>query len=115
MSPESGGSPTEESMDLLSLIIQRLNEVYGIELCKEDEVDLKNVSQRMSKNLELELVMVGQNSDDDKKDFFNKLLKDEVSEYYGDRLDFYKKIMNTKVFPMILEGMYREYGRGLRK
>ena len=82
---------------------------------KKDEVDLKNVSQRMSKNLELELVMVGQNSDDDKKDFFNKLLKDEVSEYYGDRLDFYKKIMNTKVFPMILEGMYREYGRGLRK
>jgi len=27
---------------------------------------------------------------------------------YGDRLDFYKKIMNPKVFPMILEGMYKD-------
>ena len=36
---------------------------------------------------------------------------------YGDRLDFYKKIMNPKVFPMILEGMYKdirkEYVEGL--
>jgi len=55
--------------------------------------------------------MKGNNSEDDKKDFFNKVLKDKGSDYYGDRLDFYKKIMNTKVFPMILEGMYKEYGK----
>ena len=55
--------------------------------------------------------MVGNNSQDDKYDFFKKTTKDEVSEYYGDRLDFYKKVMNEKVFPMILDGMYREYNR----
>ncbi|MGB1102288.1 MAG: type I restriction endonuclease subunit R [Crocinitomicaceae bacterium] len=115
MSPEGGGGGIEESLDLLSHIIERINEVYGIELSEEDKLDLKNVSERIGKNEELELVMNGNNSEDDKKDFFNKLLKDEVSEYYGDRLDFYKKIMNTKVFPMILEGMYRDYSRELRK
>ena len=36
---------------------------------------------------------------------------DFVSEYYGDRLDFYKKITNLKVFPMIMEGLYKEYNR----
>jgi type I restriction enzyme, R subunit len=115
MTPESGSSKKEENLDLLSLIIQRINEVYGIELSEEDKIDLKNVSERIGKNEELSLVMKGNNTDDDKKDFFNKLLKDEVSEYYGDRLDFYKKIMNTKVFPMILEGMFKEYSRGFRK
>tara|TARA_R110001592_G_scaffold166480_1_gene401579 strand:- start:3967 stop:6924 length:2958 start_codon:yes stop_codon:yes gene_type:complete len=115
ISPEGGGKASEEELDLLSHIISRINEVYGIELSDEDKLDLKNVSERMGKNDELVSVMKGKNSDDDKRDFFNKVLKDEVSEYYGDRLDFYKKIMNTKVFPMILEGMYKDYSRGVSK
>lgn len=115
MTPEGGGGGKEELRDLLSHIIERINEVYGIELTEEDKLDLKNVTQRMEKNDELLLIMNGNNTEDDKRDFFNKVLKDEVSEYYGDRLDFYKKIMNTKVFPMILEGMFKEYSRGLRR
>ena len=55
--------------------------------------------------------MTGNNSEDDKRDFFTSILRDEVSEYYGDRLGFYKKIMNLKVFPMIMEGLYKDYNR----
>ena len=55
------------------------------------------------------------NSESDKKDWFKKEFGGEVSEYYGDRLDFYKKIMNPKVFPMILEGMYKDYNKDIRK
>lgn len=113
MTPEGGGTRPEDSLDLLSHIIERINEVYGIELSDEDKIDLQHVSERLSKNEDLNQVMKGNNSEDDKRDFFNKLLKDEVSEYYGDRLDFYKKIMNTKVFPMILEGMYKDFTREL--
>jgi sugar (pentulose or hexulose) kinase len=47
--------------------------------------------------------------------WFKKEFGGEVSEYYGDRLDFYKKIMNPKVFPMILEGMYKDYNKDIRK
>jgi type I restriction enzyme R subunit len=111
MSPDSGGIVNEPELDLLSHIIQRINEVYGIELSDEDILDLKHVSDRMNQNQELESVMVGNNSEDDKRDFFKKVVKDEVSEYYGDRLGFYKKIMDTKVFPMILDGLYKEYRR----
>ena len=97
----------------LSHIIARINEVYGVELSEEDKLDLENVSKRLNENEELQKVMKGNNSAFDKKDFFRKVTKDEVSEYYGDRLDFYKKVMNSKVFPMILEGLYSEYsGRG---
>ncbi|WP_228850801.1 type I restriction endonuclease subunit R [Aegicerativicinus sediminis] len=108
---DSGGLKAEEEKNLLSYIIERINEVYGIDLSEEDRLDLQNVTERLDKNEELNAVMKGNNSEYDRKDYFKKVLKDEVSEYYGDRLEFYKKIMNTKVFPMILDGMYREYKR----
>ena len=60
-------------------------------------------------------VMKGNNSESDKKDWFKKELGSEVSEYYGDRLGFYQKIMDPKVFPMILEGIYKDYNRNLIK
>lgn len=113
MSPDGSGYSRDEEMDLLSHIIERINEVYGVELTGEDQIDLEHVSQRMSKNEELRQVMTGNNTDYDKRDFFISILRDEVSEYYGDRLDFYKKIMNQKVFPMILEGLFKEYRRGM--
>jgi hypothetical protein len=39
---------------ICSHIIQRVNEVYGIELSDEDRLDLKNVAERMNKNEELQ-------------------------------------------------------------
>jgi type I restriction enzyme R subunit len=114
ISDDGTGAVQEPEYDLLSQIINRINEVYGIELSEEDKVDLEHVAQRMEDNTELVQVLKGDNSEYDKKDFFNKVFKDEVSEYYGDRLDFYKKIMNPKVFPMIMEGMYKEHKREAR-
>lgn len=117
LSPIYGGAEgpvQEEPMSLLSHIIKRINEVYGIELSKEDELDLRNVSDRLFSNEELLSVMNGNNSEDDKKTFFDNLLRDEVTEYYGDRLDFYKKVMNKKIFPMILDGLYRDYLKHLK-
>lgn len=117
--PIYGGSGdikgNEVSMDLLSHIIERINEVFGIELTQEDKVDLKQVTERLEQNGELSLVMKGDNSESDKMDFYKKLLKGEFTEYYGDRLDFYKKVMNPKIFPVIFEGMYREFNRAIDK
>ena len=115
MSGGTGGGIGEPELDLLSHIIQRINEVYGIELSEEDKVDLKQVTERLKNNDDLVSVMMGDNSESDKKDWFKKEFGGEVSEYYGDRLDFYKKIMNPKVFPMILEGMYKDYNNDIRK
>jgi type I restriction enzyme R subunit len=115
ISGETGGGIDEPELDLLSRIIQRINEVYGIELSEEDKVDLKQVTERLKNNDDLVSVMMGDNSESDKKDWFKKEFGGEVSEYYGDRLDFYKKIMNPKVFPMILEGMYKDYNKDIRK
>ena len=113
--PIYGGSGdikgNEVSMDLLSHIIKRINEVFGIELSEEYKIDVQHVKQRMHNNEELSLVMKGDNSESDKMDFYEKSLKEEFTEYYADKLDFYKMVMNPKIFPVIFEGMYREFYR----
>ena len=50
----------------------------------------------------------GNNSEDVKKEYFNNLFKDTVVDYHGDRMDFYKNVMNKTVFPMLVDFMYKE-------
>jgi hypothetical protein len=58
--------------------------------------------------------MRGNNSEDNKRDYFNNLVKDIVGDYYTDRMDFYKKVVDQRIFPMLLDVMYQEYRRGKR-
>jgi type I restriction enzyme R subunit len=103
----------EEDRELLSEIIKRVNEVFGIELTQEDKLDIGNVEKRLENHEELRSVMFGNNSEDAKKEFFNSLVKESFTDYYSDRLDFYKKVMNPKILPMLLDGMYQEFIKGL--
>ena len=109
MSDTSGGSKDEEEEELLSAIIKRVNETFGIELKEEDLLDLKNIGQRIQSNEHLERVMIGNNSEDDKKKEFQSALKNEVSGFYGDKIDFFKKVMKKEVFPLIMDAMFTEY------
>jgi hypothetical protein len=43
------------------------------------------------------------------KDYFSYIFKGEVSEYYGDRLGFDKKVMNPKILPMLMDVMFTDY------
>jgi len=53
--------------------------------------------------------MKGNNSQDDKKEYFINLFKDYIGDYYSDRMEFYKKVMDKKVFPMIIDSMFSNY------
>jgi len=116
LDPMSDGKSTqqEEEKELLSEIIKRVNEVFGVELTKEDQLDIKNVVNRLGGIDELKSVVVGNNSEDAKKEYFNSLAKDSFTDYYSDRLDFYKKVMDPKILPMLLDGMYQDYRKSLR-
>lgn len=75
-------------MELLSQIIQKVNETYGIELKPEDRITLENIYQNVSSNPELLKVMEGRNSDDVKKEEFGRVFREEMVDYHGDRIDF---------------------------
>ncbi len=115
ISGAGGGFGQEEELDLLSEIIAMINDRFGIDLTDDDRIDLERVQKRMQDNNELRLVVTGDNSEADKKDFAKKIAKGEFSEFYGDRLEFYKKVMDEKVFPMLFDGIYNKLQRHIRE
>jgi type I restriction enzyme R subunit len=104
----------EEEKELLSEIIKKVNEVFGIELKDDDKVDLMSVKKKTLENIGLEEKMRGDNSYDDKKEEFMSVVKDIVSDYYTDKMEFYRKVMDNRVFPMLIDGMFTDYMKEMR-
>jgi len=117
LEPMTGGvgGIGEEEKELLSEIIERINSVYGLELREEDKVDIQNVEKRLGEHGEMRKVMVGNNTDDVKQEFFEKLLKEMFVDYTGERLDFYKKVMDKKVFSHLKNSLYQNYQNTFRE
>ena len=53
---------TEEEKDLLSNIINALNETYGLNLTDEDKVDIERIKIKLEENEELRAVMNEKNT-----------------------------------------------------
>jgi type I restriction enzyme, R subunit len=102
------GKP-EEEYEFLSGIIRRINDIYGIELTEEDKLDLENVHKRMVSHPEVKTMMKGDNSEQDRRDFFYKVVGDIFIDYVKDRFDFYKKVEDPKINGLIKEGLYKKY------
>lgn len=112
LEPAYGGTGTggkEESKELLSEIIKHINTLYGMELGEEDKLSIEKVFNKVSTNEEMNKVMTGNNTEDAKLDFFKGLFKDEMVDYYGDRMEFYRKIMDKRIFPMVVESMFKTF------
>jgi type I restriction enzyme, R subunit len=115
LQPISGeiGSMVEEERELLSEIIDKINSVYGIELREEDKYYLQNVDKKITENVEMKKVMLGNNSEDVKKEFYKDLFKDKMIDYTGERMEFYKKVMDDKVLPVLVDVMYKNYRKSI--
>lgn len=111
---EAAGKKKEEERELLSEIIKQINMLHGLDLNEEDKVDLRQIGQRLHEDAELDAIMRGNNTEDNKREYFNHLFRDKVGDYYTDRMDFYKKVIDQRIFPMLLDVMYQEYRKGKR-
>ncbi len=114
MSAEAGKSAGEEEKVLLSDIIEKVNELFGINLGEEDRVTLDMIQERITTNDDVIKVMKGKNTEDVKQEHFRQVFKDTVIDFHGDRIDFYKAVMDPKVFPMLVDHMYRQMVREMR-
>jgi type I restriction enzyme R subunit len=109
------GGMIEDEKELLSEIIEKVNSVYGIELREEDKYYLENVDKKMTENVEMKKVMLGNNSEDVKKDEYKRLFKDSMIDYTGDRMEFYKKVMDDRILPVLVDVMYNNYRKSIGK
>jgi type I restriction enzyme R subunit len=111
MSSEGGGGKTEEPVDLLSEIIRKINEIYGVEITEENRLDLQNVHRRVLEHEDLRKVMTGDNSDINKRRKFEEVLGKIILSYVNNRVEFYQKMENPQVKRIITDDFYRDYRR----
>jgi type I restriction enzyme R subunit len=107
ISSNTSGKMGEEERELLSQIIEKINTVFGSELKDDDKLTIQRVENELMSNQELTKVLLGENSDDVKFDFFKKQVKDNVVDIYSEKFDLYRKLMNDKVFPMFVSYLYQ--------
>ena len=99
-------------MDLLSQIINQINDVYGSEITEQDRIDLRNVRTKVVSNLELQKVLNGDNSETNKRKKFDDVLNKTILSYVNDRFDFFKKIDDPKIKSYISQLLYQEMKSG---
>jgi type I restriction enzyme R subunit len=113
LEPIGDGTKTveEEELDLLSEIIKKMNEVYGIELSEEDQLNFIRFTKKINQNEELDKVMKGDNSHQNKIKKVEEIVKTVLLGYVNDQFDFYKKMENPQLIKFMTGELYRNYGK----
>lgn len=109
---KSGGS--DEEKELLSQIIQNLNETFGVDFSDEDKLDLENIKKKYHKNEELRLVLEGDNSETSKKRKSDKVLEDLFLQFVANKTEFFKKVTKSKVNSFLKQSFYEELKDSVR-
>ena len=100
----------EPDYDLLSEIINQVNNTYGVNLTDEDKIDLSQLSKRMQDNAEIRKYMDGNSSEDNKRNFFKEQFDGMMIDYMNERFDFYKKMdENPSIKKLIFQMLYQNY------
>jgi len=104
----------DDEKELLSAIIQTLNETYGIDLTEEDRVDVQNVLVKVENHEGLLAVMQADNTLEAKRKKFEGVLDDMLLEFVHTKLELYKKLTEPKVNEMLkrrwFNGIAKEMG-----
>ena len=105
-----GGATQEPEYDFLSEIISQVNTTYGVNLTEEDKINLARLSKRLVEDPEVEKYMNGNNTEENKKNFFKQQFDGMMIDYINERFDFYKKMDdNPSMKSLIFQMMYKDY------
>ena len=105
-----GGDVVEPVLDLLSEIINQVNNTYGVNLTDDDKIDIERLRDRLVTDPEIIKYMNGQNTEENKKNFFKEQFDGLMVDYINERFEFYKKMdENPSVKNHIFKMMYENY------
>ncbi len=106
-------SPTESERDLLSNIINTLNDTYGADLTEEDkEAFDRNIHAKYKASNTLRDVMNGDNTKENKKYKSDKIIDDLLRDSVNNSLELYKKLSDDNVLPFIKQKLFEGYHEG---
>ncbi len=108
----------EDEVDMLSNIIQKLNDTFGLDLTDEDKVEFFRMRDKLYANEELMSFFNSGNTKDNIQDKFNQQVEDELLEFINEKLELYNKLTDDKTNTMFkrlwFNEVYDKMVRGVR-
>lgn len=101
LSPDGKIGGPDEDYDLLTKIIQKLNDTFGLELTEEDKLEFQKMREKVNSNLELMSFFNPNNSKDNIQEKFNETIDEELINFINVKLDLYNKLTEEKVNEML--------------
>ena len=109
----SGFMVKEPEHETLSEIIEKLNEIYGLELTGEDKIDVQRIKDKLDKREELKDFMSADNTTANKKKKFDDMLDSIVLDFIHTKLDLYQKLTTPDANQMLKQVLFDAYQQGV--
>lgn len=90
-------TPEEDEKDMLSGIVETLNEIYGANLSDDDKVDMDQIKSRVEEHEELRAAINSNNTKENIQYKFNKVVDELLLDFVHTKLDLYKKLSDPKI------------------
>lgn len=96
--------------DYLSELIATINAAFGVNLTEEDKVNISQVKTRLADDAEIKTRMLGDNTEENKQNYFRKQFDQLIVDCINDSFEFYKKLDdNPAIKNFIFQKMYYDY------
>lgn len=113
--PGGAVAPQEDEFELLTKIIQVLNDTFGLDLKDEDKVDFMRMKENIYQNEELMAFFNKNNSKANIQDKFEETIDDELLNFIDTKLNLYNKLTDDRVNKEFKRLWFNEvYDRALR-
>ena len=110
--PGIGGdeSPSKDpEHDLLSIIIQTLNDTYQTDFTDEDKVDIETIRRKVRANESLRQVIQGDNTESNKRYKFHQVFDEILLDFVNTKLGLYNKLTKQEVNTDLKRLLYKDY------
>ena len=98
--------------DLLSIIVQALNDAHQTDFTEEDKVDIETVYQKVREHEELRQVIEGDNTETNKKYKFDQVFDEILLDFVHSRIDLYTKLSQEELNADLKRQLYQAYREG---
>jgi len=105
----------EEEKEFLSEIIKKINDVFGKDLKEDDKLTVNRITEFLQRDTEVKKVLLGNNTEDVKFDFFKRRVKDNVIDIYSEKFDLFKMLTDEKIFPQFVSYLYQSVSQHHQK
>ncbi|MDE0300808.1 MAG: type I restriction endonuclease [Candidatus Poribacteria bacterium] len=99
----------EPEADLLSNIIQALNDAHQTDFTDEDKVDIDTIRRRVNEHEELRQVMEADNTESNRHHKFGEVLDSILLEFVNNKVELFNKLSRPEVKDDFKTRLYRAY------